>query len=1058
MSSDAPEASSATSNATETPTATDTATLPTPDVPAQQTTPADRPADFDAVVAEAVKSPISVGSAVYCNYRGDPEEGWFAGRVVSTTPPENDGTDGGDLTYDVLYQDGDMEKGVLRKNIIRAHPWTLRRFVMAIRSPQKDYFLRGQIGIRDGMLEDELHRWLYTWKTCQGGEDDQLKFTVMYCDFLAEDAADRYTFEDILLPDPNVIMLDLVSDEPPKDDVEDSKLQDWWTRSPACRRALDAIVAQQKERVTLVNDYQGPAIRGLSNQIVWAQEEKFAYWPGLVLDPVKTPTPEWSRWLAKSQAAQKKAILHATKAVESMRFGGGSKRGLKPVQTDDDGNNLRLSSDVLQVLNTKQNDLALVYWLVDKRYGPVPVSHIFGWTKEAEARLKQGYNGGVRFSAGGPSPTKKSPSKRRRSSLECALARRKPRPSSSSADSSAKRSAASTECVDGNTTSKRRTVAKLTAATPSVGTTVPQWTKDRGTRPWSLDATAATNISGLHPNKFEDLVYGGTGKSKHGKKVQILLEQAIDLANECYRDSNTRKFLLEQVWDDLAQNFYPEAVADLLEACREAFAERELRREEQERIKRDCHRCLRSIIKRVEQAERQKRAVERAEARRLRGELAEERRRRRIQRREQRNSVRQPRQSNDSKNGVKQLTSSRLDRLMKSLAHFRKKHPPKWHKVRRNKYPDKSWKKSIPKDEVPECTCEDDCGEGCWNRELYCVSPRMRAARRWLCWCGSRSSQLFCHLYVEQECVPGYCPTVKKRMRQPTEAAAALHVSINHNPRRRVRSRSPPSYTAPCDKVEAARAEDSVTKRAKRNSGPDPSICCANTRIQREDYPEIEVFRTLNRGWGLRTTTRLPAGAMVCEYLGEVIDADECAQRMRHKAEMYTGPGCAVCGGHHAADKVLLCDGPGCGKEYHMFCLKPKLTKPPEGVWIGPCCSSDGSDNNRSPSSSPRPKVDLPSSVSPEKAAPAPSGVKPEPQHDDIKHDASNTENRDDDVKPLETSQEEHPFDVYFANLEGPMVIDAEHHGGIARFANHCCWPNCIMQVCGRVGCVKCCI
>ncbi len=62
-------------------------------------------------------------------------------------------------------------------------------------------------------------------------------------------------------------------------------------------------------------------------------------------------------------------------------------------------------------------------------------------------------------------------------------------------------------------------------------------------------------------------------------------------------------------------------------------------------------------------------------------------------------------------------------------------------------------------------------------------------------------------------------------------------------------------------------------------------------------------------------------GACVCDvrtrvllvyagrYLGEVIDADECQRRMKEKADLYTGPGCAVCGGHHAADKVLLCDG-----------------------------------------------------------------------------------------------------------------------------------------------------
>lgn len=68
----------------------------------------------------------------------------------------------------------------------------------------------------------------------------------------------------------------------------------------------------------------------------------------------------------------------------------------------------------------------------------------------------------------------------------------------------------------------------------------------------------------------------------------------------------------------------------------------------------------------------------------------------------------------------------------------------------------------------------------------------------------------------------------------------------------------------------------------------------------------------------------------------------------------------------------------------------------------------------------------------------------------DNKVDASGKVN---DKQPEEKHQEEgnneeHPFDVYFADLHGAMVIDAERIGGIARFANHCCWPNCIMEVC----------
>ena len=43
---------------------------------------------------------------------------------------------------------------------------------------------------------------------------------------------------------------------------------------------------------------------------------------------------------------------------------------------------------------------------------------------------------------------------------------------------------------------------------------------------------------------------------------------------------------------------------------------------------------------------------------------------------------------------------------------------------------------------------------------------------------------------------------------------------------------------------------------------------------------------------------------LLLRYLGEVIDADECAQRMQEKAKMHTGPGCGICGGHNAPDKV----------------------------------------------------------------------------------------------------------------------------------------------------------
>ena len=227
-----------------------------------------------------------------------------------------------------------------------------------------------------------------------------------------------------------------------------------------------------------------------------------------------------------------------------------------------------------------------------------------------------------------------------------------------------------------------------------------------------------------------------------------------------------------------------------------------------------------------------------------------------------------------------------LDRLRRTLSHFRKRRPPKWHRVNRNKYPYKEWRESVPIDEVPVCVCTDTCGDGCLNRELY------------------------------QECAPGHCPTAaplspKKRSRR--EQWADILSCVSQNPLRAARatrtavgrtSKSPTALSNSGNATvaqpvagsgaeaassqnttaqrnvsgtvssEAAKAQDTTSPSDESAAGsskrklPFPEKAyCANTRIQRKAFPEIEVFRTLNRGWGLRSTCRLPAGTMVCEYV-----------------------------------------------------------------------------------------------------------------------------------------------------------------------------------------------
>ncbi|MGH0155894.1 UNVERIFIED_CONTAM: hypothetical protein FKN15_030106 [Acipenser sinensis] len=70
-----------------------------------------------------------------------------------------------------------------------------------------------------------------------------------------------------------------------------------------------------------------------------------------------------------------------------------------------------------------------------------------------------------------------------------------------------------------------------------------------------------------------------------------------------------------------------------------------------------------------------------------------------------------------------------------------------------------------------------------------------------------------------------------------------------------------------------------------------PQVCSAGDRCQNQSftkrlYPELEIFRTLARGWGLRCKSDLKKGEFVNEYVGEVIDEEECRARIKHAQEL----------------------------------------------------------------------------------------------------------------------------------------------------------------------------
>ncbi|XP_011260373.1 histone-lysine N-methyltransferase NSD2 [Camponotus floridanus] len=61
---------------------------------------------------------------------------------------------------------------------------------------------------------------------------------------------------------------------------------------------------------------------------------------------------------------------------------------------------------------------------------------------------------------------------------------------------------------------------------------------------------------------------------------------------------------------------------------------------------------------------------------------------------------------------------------------------------------------------------------------------------------------------------------------------------------------------------------------------------CMNQSFVRRQYPAMEPFHTVGRGWGLKTLEDIKAGQFVIEYVGEVIDEAEYKRRLHRKKEL----------------------------------------------------------------------------------------------------------------------------------------------------------------------------
>eukprot|EP00193_Tetraselmis_chui_P000790 CAMPEP_0177759228 /NCGR_PEP_ID=MMETSP0491_2-20121128/4620_1 /TAXON_ID=63592 /ORGANISM="Tetraselmis chuii, Strain PLY429" /LENGTH=1426 /DNA_ID=CAMNT_0019275043 /DNA_START=230 /DNA_END=4510 /DNA_ORIENTATION=- len=57
-------------------------------------------------------------------------------------------------------------------------------------------------------------------------------------------------------------------------------------------------------------------------------------------------------------------------------------------------------------------------------------------------------------------------------------------------------------------------------------------------------------------------------------------------------------------------------------------------------------------------------------------------------------------------------------------------------------------------------------------------------------------------------------------------------------------------------------------------------LYCSNKPFNLRPVPKLRVFHTGNRGWGVSSVAGLTRGTFICEYVGEVVDWQECTRRL----------------------------------------------------------------------------------------------------------------------------------------------------------------------------------
>jgi len=60
---------------------------------------------------------------------------------------------------------------------------------------------------------------------------------------------------------------------------------------------------------------------------------------------------------------------------------------------------------------------------------------------------------------------------------------------------------------------------------------------------------------------------------------------------------------------------------------------------------------------------------------------------------------------------------------------------------------------------------------------------------------------------------------------------------------------------------------------------------CGNRQLQKRDYAKVQPFKEGKMGWGLRSLSDVPAGKLVIEYVGDVLDEKQMEERLTEQSQ-----------------------------------------------------------------------------------------------------------------------------------------------------------------------------